>query len=90
MMIILCSSLVAFVLVAELSDSEGNNRIELQLAHFSVKKYLMSYRLDSEIALGFQKPTAGVATASLSSISTVLLCLRLLLNKVLDDQCNKG
>jgi len=58
-----CSSLVAVVLIAENSNGEGTNRAELQLAHFSVKEYLMSHRLDSDIAPNFQESIARAVVA---------------------------
>jgi len=58
-----CSSLVAVVSIAEHSNGEDGNRVELQLAHFSVKEYLMSNRLDSDIAQDFQESTARAAIA---------------------------
>ncbi|KAF2473448.1 purine and uridine phosphorylase [Lindgomyces ingoldianus] len=56
-----CSSLVAVVSITE--HSNRGNHVELQLAHFSVKEYLMSTRLDSDIAHDFQESTAGAAIA---------------------------
>jgi hypothetical protein len=58
-----CSSLAAVVSIAEHSNGEDSNRVELQLAHFSVKEYLMSNRLDSDIAQDFQEFTARAAIA---------------------------
>jgi hypothetical protein len=50
-----CSSLVAVVPVEEYGFGEDNMALVLQLAHFSVKEYLTSNRLDDEIALDFQE-----------------------------------
>ncbi|KAF2259137.1 hypothetical protein CC78DRAFT_586295, partial [Lojkania enalia] len=58
-----CSSLVAVVPVTEHSNGKYKNYVELQLIHFSVKEYLMSNRLDSDIAPDFQKTTASTAIA---------------------------
>jgi ankyrin repeat protein len=58
-----CSSLVAVVPITERSNGEDSNRTELQLAHFSVKEYLISHRLDSDIAPKFQEPIARAAIA---------------------------
>ncbi|KAF2193423.1 hypothetical protein K469DRAFT_728677 [Zopfia rhizophila CBS 207.26] len=58
-----CSSLVAVVSMTECSDGEDSERVELQLAHFSVKEYLTSNRLDSGIAQDFQESTARAAIA---------------------------
>ena len=61
-----CSSLVATISIANHSNSKANDRVELQLAHFSVKEYLTSNRLDSGIAQVFQEPTARAAIANVS------------------------
>lgn len=60
-----CSSLVVIV-------SANDKPVELQLAHFSVKEYLTSNRLDKDIAQSFQ---ATVAKASIA-----IVCLAYLLH----------
>src|SRR5579862_283601 len=67
-----CSSLV--VLVSTTHDSYGKNEevVNLQLAHFSVKEYLTSERLDRGVAHNFQE------IAAKASIATV--CLAYLLH----------
>jgi hypothetical protein len=52
-----CSSLVTLVVVSTESDNV------LQLAHFSVKGYLTSTRVESVVALEFQKITASTSVA---------------------------
>jgi hypothetical protein len=52
-----CSSLVTLVVVSTESDNV------LQLAHFSVKGYLTSTRVESVVALEFQKITASTSIA---------------------------
>ena len=52
--------------IFELEDEcecRGEIRVELHLAHFSVKEYLLSDRLDSDIARRFQEHYAGAAIA---------------------------
>ncbi|KAF2178926.1 purine and uridine phosphorylase [Zopfia rhizophila CBS 207.26] len=58
-----CSSLVVVVSATEHSNGEDSERVELQLAHFSVKEYLTSNRLDSGIAQDFQETTARASIA---------------------------
>jgi hypothetical protein len=58
-----CSSLVAVVSIREQLNGEHNNRVELQLAHFLVKEYLTSHRLDTNIAPNFQESVARTAVA---------------------------
>ena len=60
-----CSSLVAAVSVEKSSQDENENRIELQLARFSVKEYFMSDRLDGDIARNFQERYARAAISKL-------------------------
>ena len=60
-----CSSLVTIVAVHNSSHSGSESRVELQLAHFSVKEYLMSNRLDADIAPNFQECQAGAAVAKI-------------------------
>jgi hypothetical protein len=67
-----CSSLVIKVLVKEDLNMKDNEHAELQLAHFSVKEYLTSKRLDNSIAHDLQEIT------SRASISRV--CLAYLLH----------
>ncbi|KAI9772611.1 MAG: hypothetical protein M1839_002424 [Geoglossum umbratile] len=70
-----CSSLV--VLVSPTHDSYGKTEegSKLQLAHFSVKEYLTSERLDKDVAHNFQAVTAR------ASIATVCLAYLLHLNR---------
>ena len=64
-----CSSLVVMVSATghtydeDDSHDEDDERIELQLAHFSVKEYLTSNRLDSGFAQDFQETTARASIA---------------------------
>ncbi|RYP75133.1 hypothetical protein DL771_002594 [Monosporascus sp. 5C6A] len=58
-----CSSLVVMVSAAGHSHEEDDERVEIQLAHLSVKEYLMSDRLDSGIAQDFQEATARASIA---------------------------
>ncbi|OCK96816.1 uncharacterized protein K441DRAFT_656827 [Cenococcum geophilum 1.58] len=58
-----CSSLVVMVSVTEHLHGEDSERVELQLAHFSVKEYLTSNRLDSGIAQDFQETNARASIA---------------------------
>ena len=60
-----CSSLVAVILVGKGSNGESKckTRVELQLAHFSVKEYLTSNRLNGDNAQDFQECNAGAAIA---------------------------
>ena len=67
-----CSSLVVVVPTKDRSYDEDNKPAELQLAHFSVKEYLTSNRLEKGIAPSFQEITAK------ASIATV--CLAYLLH----------
>ena len=66
-----CSSLVAVVSVEKDSNDktgigrESETRVELQLAHFSVKEYLLSDRLDGDIARNFQERYAGAAISKI-------------------------
>ncbi|KAF3083526.1 hypothetical protein TWF102_010519 [Orbilia oligospora] len=67
-----CSGLVVAVLSREHSLGRGDMFTELQLAHFSVKEYLASDRLDSDIKQHFQEDVAK------GSIATI--CLAYLLH----------
>ena len=67
-----CSSLVVVVPAKEHSYFKDDKSVELQLAHFSVKEYLTSNRLDKDIAQSFQ---ATVAKASIA-----IVCLAYLLH----------
>ena len=67
-----CSSLVVVVSAKDHSYDEDDKPVELQLAHFSVKEYLTSNRLDTDIALRFEE------VAAKASIATV--CLAYLLH----------
>jgi hypothetical protein len=73
-----CSSLVMVSRTGNLYDSNiklglgqssddkskpDNKQVKLQLAHFSVKEYLTSNRLDSDIAQHFQELTASASIA---------------------------
>ena len=44
-----CASLVAVVSVKKDPRGENDNRVELQLAHFSVKEYLLSDRVENTV-----------------------------------------
>ena len=98
-----CSSLVTVVSVKKNSHNESENRVELQLAHFSVKEYLLSERLDGDIARDFQECYAGAAICrSMSCLSTTILresfakgynailSLCKIFSKILNDQRGKG
>src|SRR5438045_9757806 len=63
-----CSSLVVMVSVKGHSYNEDDERVELQLSHFSVKEYLTSDRIDKAIAESFQEvvPKASIATVCLA------------------------
>ena len=67
-----CSSLVVVVSKQGHSHDGGNKLVKLQLAHFSVKEYLTSGRLDKNIRQVFRNEVAK------SSIATV--CLAYLLH----------
>ena len=69
-----CSSLVVVVSAEEHSYNEDDKPMELQLAHFSVKEYLTSDRLDNDIAQKFQEDVAK------ASIATVCLAYLLYLD----------
>jgi hypothetical protein len=58
-----CSSLMVIVSVTGNSHNEDDKRIELQLAHFSVKEYLTSNRLDSDVAQKFWETSARASIA---------------------------
>ena len=58
-----CSSLVTVVSVTKGSHGKVESRMELQLAHFSVKEYLLSDGLDGNIRRGFQERCARAAIA---------------------------
>jgi len=60
-----CSSLVTTIYVKKSSQYESEDRIELQLAHFSVKEYFLSDRLDGDIARNFQERYAGAAISKI-------------------------
>ena len=71
-----CSSLVVVVSRrVEWNNQDKKTVIELQLAHFSVKEYLISDRLDKDIAQSFQEATAK------AMIGTVCLAYLLHLNQ---------
>src|SRR5438045_3354197 len=63
-----CSRLVVMVSIKGHSYNEDDERIELQLSHFSVKEYLTSDRIDKAIAESFQEvvPKASIATVCLA------------------------
>jgi tetratricopeptide (TPR) repeat protein len=73
-----CPSLVVVVCIKERSydenykDEEDDEHFELQLAHFSVKEYLTSNRLDKDIAQSFQEIVAKASIA--------IVCLAYLLD----------
>ena len=67
-----CSSLVVVVSAKEHSYFKNDKPMELQLAHFSVKEYLTSNRVDKDIAQNLQ---ATVAKASIA-----IVCLAYLLH----------
>jgi hypothetical protein len=71
-----CSSLVVVVSAKGHSYDEDDKPMELRLAHFSVKEYLTSDRLDNDIVQKFQEVVAK------ASIATV--CLAYLLHLDLD------
>ena len=58
-----CSSLVIVSSIPEQLDKNDDSYVGVQLAHFSVKEYLTSNRLDSDVAANFQEPTARAAIA---------------------------
>jgi len=58
-----CSSLVVVVSAKDHSYDEDDKPVELQLAHFSVKEYLTSNRLDTDIALRFEEVAAKASIA---------------------------
>ena len=72
-----CSSLVVVVSAKEHLYFEDDKPVELQLAHFSVKEYLTSNRLDKDIAQSFQE------TVAKASIAIVCLAYLLHLNLAL-------
>ncbi|TLS21185.1 uncharacterized protein PpBr36_10655 [Pyricularia pennisetigena] len=59
---IYCSSLVV---VMSKTDEDGNIKRELQLAHFSVKEYLISDRLESNMSLHFEERLARQCMAEI-------------------------
>lgn len=61
-----CSSLVVIVTIEE--NQSGEDRKEIQLAHFSVKKYLTSTRLKKDIATDLQETTARASIAEVCLI----------------------
>jgi ankyrin repeat protein len=67
-----CSSLVVVVSAKEHSYDKDDKPMELQLAHFSVKEYLTSDRLDNDIAQNFQEVVAKALIA--------IVCLAYLLH----------
>ncbi|KAF2184785.1 purine and uridine phosphorylase [Zopfia rhizophila CBS 207.26] len=71
-----CSSLVVVVPAKDRSHNKGDKAMELRLAHFSVKEYLTSNRLQEGIAQDFQE------VAAKASIATV--CLAYLLHLDMD------
>jgi hypothetical protein len=58
-----CSSLIIVVSIPQHLDKKDHSYLGVQLAHFSVKEYLTSNRLDRDIAPNFQEPTARAAIA---------------------------
>jgi ankyrin repeat protein len=58
-----CSSLVIVTSIPEHFDENNGSYAGVQLAHFSVKEYLTSNRLDSDVAPNFQEPAARAAIA---------------------------
>jgi hypothetical protein len=75
-----CSSLVVVVSAKDHSYDKDDKPVELQLAHFSVKEYLTSDRIDKAIAESFQEAAAKV------SIATVCLAYLLHLDQDLPIQ----
>ena len=73
-----CSSLVVVVPAKEHSHNKDDKPMELQLAHFSVKEYLTSGRLDKDIAQNFQEIAAKASIA--------IVCLAYLLRLDVDLQ----
>ena len=67
-----CSSLVVVVSAEEHSYDKDDKPVELQLAHFSVKEYLTSDRLDNDVAQNFQEVVAKTSIA--------IVCLAYLLH----------
>ena len=67
-----CSSLVMVLSTKGHSNDKDDEHMELQIAHFSVKEYLMSNYTDKDIAQNFQEEAAK------ASIATV--CLAYLLH----------
>ena len=59
-----CSSLVVVVSTKGHSYDKDGGHLELHLAHFSVKEYLMSDQLDKRIAQDFQEVAAKVSIAT--------------------------
>jgi hypothetical protein len=59
-----CSSLVVMVSVKGHSYDENDERVELQLSHFSVKEYLTSDRIDKAIAESFQEVVSKALIAT--------------------------
>ncbi|KAH8587984.1 ankyrin repeat-containing domain protein [Bisporella sp. PMI_857] len=76
-----CSSLVVLVSPDSHSNDKDDKHMELKLAHFSVKEYLMSGKLDEKIAQAYQEAAAK------ASIATV--CLAYLLHLDQDIPLNK-
>ncbi|OKL57360.1 hypothetical protein UA08_07438 [Talaromyces atroroseus] len=71
-----CSSLIVFTSTTHNSDVDNkDDDVKLQLAHFSVKEYLISGRLDKDLAHNFEE------CAARASIATVCLAYLLHLNK---------
>ena len=75
-----CSSLVVVVSAKEHSYDKDDKPMELQLAHFSVKEYLTSDRLDKDIAQNFQE------VAAKASIATVCLAYLLHLDQTFQSR----
>ena len=59
-----CSSLVSIV-YKESNENEYGKRMELHLAHFSVKEYLLSDRIDHQLAYFFEESIAKQSMAEL-------------------------
>jgi len=70
-----CSSLVVVVPAKDHSHDKGDKPMELRLAHFSIKEYLTSSRLQEDVAQHFQE------VATQASIAAVCLAYLLHLNQ---------
>jgi ankyrin repeat protein len=79
-----CSSLVVLVSTTQDSYDKDEEVVVLQLAHFSVKEYLTSERLDKDVAHSFQEVTAK------ASIATVCLAYLLHLDQNIQIEKIRG